>query len=308
MKIFVTGGAGFIGRHLVRSLLKNNHEVSIFENFTNSKLNDIQDIVNDGTKIIKGDLSNFKLLKNSLRNIDTVIHLAAKIDILESIRHPELSHRINVLGSMNLLKACVDANVYGFIGASSAAVYGDPKELPVKENSVPNPVSPYGAEKLAMEHYITAFSNIYDLNSISLRFFNVYGAYQSNAYAGVITKFMNNIRKNKPLVIFGDGKNTRDYVYIDDLVQGIEKSLKKLKGKRGKIYNIGGGHSYSVNELAKIILQVYGKNLKVIHKSPRKGDLRFSQTSISLAKKELNYLPKFTLRKGLIKMLSENKI
>ena len=143
---------------------------------------------------------------------------------------------------------------------------------------------------------------------MSLRFFNVYVANQSNAYAGVITKFMNNIAKNKPLEIFGDGKNTRDYVYIDDLIQGIKKSLKKLKGKRGKIYNIGGGHSYSVNELAKIILDVYGKNLKIIHKSPRKGDLRFSQTSISLAKKELNYLPKFTLKKGLIKMLSDNKI
>ena len=117
---------------------------------------------------------------------------------------------------------------------------------------------------------------------------------------------MNNIAKNKPLEIFGDGKNTRDYVYIDDLVQGITKSLKKLKGKRGKIYNIGGGHSYSVNELAKIILDVYGKNLKIIHTSPRKGDLRFSQTSISLAKKELDYLPKFTLKKGLTKMLSDN--
>ena len=248
MKIFVTGGAGFIGRHLVRSLLKSNHEVSIFENFTNSNINEIQDIVNDGAKIIKGDLNNFKLLKKSLRNIDVVIHLAAKIDILESIEHPELSHKINVLGSMNLLKACVETNVSDFIGASSAAIYGNPRKLPVKENSTPNPVSPYGAEKLAMENYITAFSNIYDLNSVSLRFFNVYGANQSNAYAGVITKFMNNIAKNKPLEIFGDGKNTRDYVYIDDLVQGITKSLKKLKGKRGKIYNIGGGHSYSVNE------------------------------------------------------------
>ena len=207
---------------------------------------------------------------------------------------------------MNLLKACVETNVSDFIGASSAAIYGNPRKLPVKENSTPNPVSPYGAEKLAMENYITAFSNIYDLNSVSLRFFNVYGANQSNAYAGVITKFMNNIAKNKPLEIFGDGKNTRDYVYIDDLVQGITKSLKKLKGKRGKIYNIGGGHSYSVNELAKIILDVYGKNLKIIHTSPRKGDLRFSQTSISLAKKELNYLPKFTLKKGLTKMLSDN--
>jgi len=306
MRILVTGGAGFIGRHLVRTLLKGKNEIIIYENFSNSSKKEIKDIINDGAKIIKGDLTNFKLLKRSLQDIDNVIHLAANIDISESIKRPEKSHEINVIGSMNLLRASVINGVSGIIGASSAAIYGDPKIVPVNEKTVPNPVSPYGADKLSMENYFKAFSNTYDLNTISLRFFNVYGIDQSNAYAGVITKFMEKIENDKPLQIFGDGKHTRDYVFIEDLVQGIQKTLKKLKGKRGNIYNIASGRSYSVNELAKILLSIYGKKLQILHVSPRKGDLRFSSTSISLAKKELNYSPKYNLKQGLTKMLNES--
>ncbi len=306
MRILVTGGAGFIGRHLIRSLLKGKNEITIYENFSNSSKNEIKDIINASAKIIKGDLTNFKLLKRSLQDIDNVIHLAANIDIPESIKRPEKSHEINVIGSMNLLRASIVNGVSGLIGASSAAIYGDPKNLPVTENTIPNPVSPYGADKLAMEYYIKAFSNTFNFNSVSLRFFNVYGIDQSNAYAGVITKFMEKIENDKPLQIFGDGKQTRDYVFIEDLVQGIQKTLKNLKGKRGNIYNIASGRSYSVNELAKILLSIYGKKLQILHVSPRKGDLRFSSTSISLAKKELNYSPKYNLKQGLTKMLNES--
>ena len=303
MKILVTGGAGFIGKHLVKTLLKGKNEIIIYENFSNSSKTELQEIKND-VKIIRGDLSNFDLLKNSLKDVDNVIHLAANIDILESIKHPEKSHKINVIGSMNLLRASVINDVSGIIGASSAAIYGDPKIVPVNEKTVPNPVSPYGADKLSMENYFKAFSNIYDLNTISLRFFNVYGIGQSNSYAGVITKFIEKIENDKPLLIFGDGKNTRDYVYIDDLIQGIQKSLKKIKGKRGDVYNIASGHSYSVNNLSKILQTIYKKKLKIIYNPSRKGDLRYSATSISLAKKELDYVPKFTLKNGLSKMLS----
>lgn len=303
MKILVTGGAGFIGKHLVKTLLKGKNEIIIYENFSNSSKTELQEIKND-VKIIKGDLTNFDLLKNSLKDVENVIHLAANIDILESIKHPEKSHKINVIGSMNLLRASVINGVSGIIGASSAAIYGDPKIVPVNEKTVPNPVSPYGADKLSMENYFKAFSNTYDLNTISLRFFNVYGIGQSNSYAGVITKFIEKIENDKPLLIFGDGKNTRDYVYIDDLIQGIQKSLKKIKGKRGDVYNIASGHSYSVNNLSKILLTIYKKKLKIIYNPFRKGDLRYSATSISLAKKELDYVPKFTLKNGLSKMLS----
>jgi len=305
MKILVTGGAGFIGRHLIRTLLKGKNEITIYENFSNSSPSDIADIKKNGVKVIKGDLTNFQLLKKSLNDIDNVIHLAANIDISESIKHPEKSHQTNVIGSMNLLRASVENGVSGIVGASSAAVYGDPLQIPVNEKTIPNPVSPYGADKLAMEFYFKAFANTYDLNCISLRFFNVYGKGQSNSYAGVITKFMEKIENNQKLIIFGDGKNTRDFVYIDDLVQGIEKAIKKISHKKGDVYNIASGHSYSVSELAKIMLSLYGKKLGIAHKSPRKGDLLFSKTSISKAKKDLNFSPKFNLKTGLRKMLNE---
>lgn len=302
MKFFVTGGAGFIGRHLVNALLTGKNEITIYENFSNSNTDNIKDVLQAGATLVRGDLTNFKLLKKSLADTDYVIHLAAKIDIAESIRHPEKSNEINVVGSINLLKACVESEVQNIVVASSAAVYGNPSSVPVTEKTVPNPVSPYGADKLAMEYYVKAFSNVFNLNAISLRFFNVYGKGQSGAYAGVITKFMNNIENNKPLTIFGNGKNTRDYVYIDDLIQGITKSLKKIKGKRGAVYNIASGRSISVNELAQLMLFVYGKKLKIIHEPPRKGDLLHSAASIILAKKELGYCPKFDLKKGLTKL------
>lgn len=305
MKLFVTGGAGFIGRHLVKSFLKGKNEITIFENFSNSKKTDISDLIKNGVKIIEGSLINQKLLKKSLTDIDYVIHLAANIDISKSLITPEKSHNVNVLGSINLLKASIDNQISGIIGASSAAVYGNPTQLPVTENTIPNPVSPYGADKLSMENYFKAFANAFEINCLSLRFFNVYGNGQSNSYAGVITKFIEKLNKNQPLEIFGDGKNSRDFIYIDDLIQGIEKSLKKIKNKRGECYNIASGKSYSVLDLAKIITSISGNENKFLYRSFRTGDLRFSEASIDLAKKELQFTPKFNLEQGLKKMLIE---
>lgn len=302
MKIFVTGGAGFIGRHVVSSLLKF-HDVTIFENFSNSSKKNLNFISQNVPNIIEGDLSDFELLKNSLTDFDLVIHLAAKIDISQSLKHPEISNKVNVQGTINLLKACVESNVFNFIGASSAAIYGNPHTIPVTEETIPNPVSPYGADKLAMEFYIRAFANAFNMNSISLRFFNVYGKGQSNEYAGVITKFMEKLSQNKPLIIFGDGQNTRDYIYIDDLVKGVMDSISNIQGKKGETYNLASGTSVSVNELAKKMIRISNKEVEIIHDSPRKGDLLFSQASISKAKNELGFLPKFELESGLSKLL-----
>lgn len=302
MKIFVTGGAGFIGSHVVSSLLKF-HDITIFENFSNSSKKNLNFNSQNIPNIIEGDLSDFKLLKNSLSDFDLVIHLAAKIDISESLKHPEISNKVNVQGTINLLKACVESNVSNFIGASSAAIYGNPHTIPVTEETIPNPVSPYGADKLAMEFYIRAFANAFNMNSISLRFFNVYGKGQSNEYAGVITKFMEKLSQNKPLVIFGDGQNTRDYIYIDDLVKGVMDSISNIQGKKGETYNLASGTSVSVNELAKKMIQISKKEVEIIHDSPREGDLLFSQASISKAKKELGFLPNFELESGLSKLL-----
>ena len=305
MKFFVTGGAGFIGKHLIKSLLKNNHQVTIYEDFSNSNENDIKDICKDGALLIIGSLTDYGLLEKKLKDFDFVIHLAAKIDILESIDNPEITNKINVEGTINILRACVKNNIQNIIAASSAAVYGNTKIIPVTEDSILNPVSPYGADKISMEFYIRAFANTFNLNAISLRFFNVYGKGQSNAYAGVITKFLQNIKSKTPLEIFGDGKNTRDYVFIDDLIHGILQAIKNIQGQKGTIYNLASGTSTSVNDLALLMLKISKKNLEIIHKLSRPGDLLFSEVLLLKAKNELNYNPKFNLESGLTKLFEE---
>ena len=304
MKIFVTGGSGFIGKHLIRKL-QNEHELIIYENFSNSSEEDFLNLLKNNISLIKGDMTNFSLLKKSLMNVDLVIHLAAKIDILESITHPNDTHKINVEGSLNILRCCVENNIKNFISASSAAVYGNPTEIPVSEKTVPNPVSPYGAEKLSLEFYAKAFANAYDMNCISLRFFNVYGKGQSNEYAGVITKFMEKIHSNLPLTIFGNGENTRDFIHIDDLVDGIVKSISNINGKKGNVYNLASGVSTSVKELAELMILISKKNLKLNFIDSRPGDLLHSLASIELAKKELGFEPKISLEDGLTVFMKE---
>jgi len=304
MKIFVTGGSGFIGKYLIRKL-QNEHELIIYENFSNSSEEDFLNLLKNNVSLIKGDMTNFSLLKKSLMKVDLVIHLAAKIDILESITHPNDTHKINVEGSLNILRCCVENNIKNFISASSAAVYGNPTEIPVSEKTVPNPVSPYGAEKLSLEFYAKAFANAYDMNCISLRFFNVYGKGQSNEYAGVITKFMEKIHSNQPLTIFGNGENTRDFIHIDDLVDGIVKSISNIDGKKGNVYNLASGVSTSVKELAELMILISKKNLKLNFIDSRPGDLLHSLALIELAKKELGFEPKISLEDGLTLFMKE---
>lgn len=305
MKFFITGGAGFIGRNLVESLLLDDHEITIYENFSNSSEEKIQTFLDQGCKLVRGDLTNSSVLESSLKDHDFVIHLAAKIDILESIQHPLITNQVNVVGTINLLNACIKNNVKNIIGASSAAIYGNPLTLPVDENTIPNPVSPYGSDKISMEFYLRAFANAFNLNTISLRFFNVYGKGQSNSYAGVITKFFENIKKNEPLKIFGDGQNTRDYILINDLVAGIKLAINNIENKKGEVFNLASGQSNSVNHLAKLFLEISGKKLKIIHSNSRPGDLLFSEASILKAKAELGFEPKYDLKSGLLKFFKD---
>lgn len=303
MKIFVTGGAGFIGRHLVDSLLKSNNDVTIYDNFKNSTKDKISYLIKNGAILIKGDITDYKSLSKHLQGFDLAIHLAAEIDVQESIKFPEIVHHVNVTGTVNLLRSCVEQKVTNIIAASSAAVFGNPKDLPLSENSPTVPISPYGASKLAIESYMHAFSHAYDLNCITLRFFNAYGNGQSSAYAGVITKFMERIANNKPPVIFGDGTNTRDFVSIDDVVQSIQKAITKINGKKGNFYNIGSGKFTTLNDLANLMISISGKNLSIEYKEPKKGDIPHSQTSIWLAQREIDYVPKVMLKEGLERLL-----
>ena len=303
MKIFVTGGAGFIGNHLVNSLLKAGNKVTIYDNLKNSSESKISHLLKDGASFVKGDVTDYQTLSTALSGFDLVIHLAAEIYVQESIKFPEHTHHVNVTGTVNLLRSCVAQKVKNVIAASSAAVFGNPKDLPLSENSQTIPISPYGASKLAIEHYMQAFSNSYDLNCITLRFFNVYGKGQSGPYAGVITKFMENIADNKSLVIFGDGSNTRDFVSVFDAVQSIQNAITKIEGKKGNVYNIGSGKYTTIEDLAKLMISISDKPLSIEHKQPKKGDIQHSQTSIWLAQKDLGYSPKIQLKEGLEMLL-----
>ena len=303
MKFFITGGAGFIGTTLIDSLLENDHEVIIFDNFSNSLEENISHFLNKGVSLVKGDVTNYENLQKALNNCDLVVHLAAQISVEESIKKPELTHSINVGGTENLLRACVANKVNNVIVASSAAVYGQPKELPLTESSPLLPLSPYGKSKVEMEKTLWDFSKEYGLNGISLRFFNVYGKDQTDEYAGVITKFMKKISENKPLIIFGDGTNTRDFISIDDVIDSIHNAIEKIEGKKGNCYNIATGKSVSIKELGEIMISISGKNLEINYEPPKEGDIVYSQTTIDLAKKELGFEPKIKLSDGLKKLL-----
>ncbi len=303
MKIFVTGGAGFIGNHLVSSLLQEKNKVTIYDNLKNSSNENATRLIKQGAKFVKGDVCNYKLLVKSLTGFDLAIHLAAEASVQDSIKHPEHTHQVNVTGTLNLLRACVAQKVKKVIATSSAAVYGNQKDLPILENSQTIPLSTYGATKLAMEYYLQAFAHSYDINCISLRLFNVYGKGQSDSYAGVITRFMKNIKKKKAPVIFGNGSNTRDFVSIQDVISGFKKSIKKINNSKGNVYNIASGNYTSIKDLAELMLEISNSKLPLIYKNARKGDIENSQASILLAKKDLGYIPKIELKEGLRQLL-----
>lgn len=305
MQVFVTGGAGFIGQHLVKHLLERKNKVIIYDNLKNNSKDSISYLQKLGVKFIKGDVTNFALVKKSITGSDIVIHLAAQINVQDSIKNPQYTHDVNMTGTLNILLACVEKNVKNIIAPSSAAIYGDQKDLPISENSNTKPISPYGATKLAMESYLQAFSNCYDLNCVSLRLFNVYGNGQTHAYAGVITKFLQNIKQKKPIVIFGDGSNTRDFVSVEDVVQAFSKSIEKIDGKKGNFYNIASGKYISIKELAQMMIDISGKKIPIVHKKAKKGDIKHSQVSVWLAKRELGYNPQVELKKGLQRLVEE---
>jgi len=305
MKIFVTGGAGFIGNHLVNHLLKQNYEVTIFDDFSNSSKQKIKVFLDKGAKLVEGKITDSALLENSLNDFDVVIHLAAKIDVQESIRNPELYHKVNVMGTKNLLEACVKKGIKNVVAVSSAAVYGKPNILPLTESSPTSLLSPYGKTKVEMENLFVNFAKNHDLNCITLRIFNVYGKGQTKAYAGVIIKFLQNINEGQPLVIFGNGSFTRDFIAVEDVANAIQKATDNLKGKRGECYNIATGKATSIQELAKLMLEMSGKSLEIKHEPIKEGDIPHSQADIHLAQKELGFSPKISLKDGLKKLLDQ---
>ena len=293
MKIIITGGAGFIGKHLVELLIKKENDITIFDNFSNSKEESVMYLKNLGAKIVKGDIRKIGDINNAIKDHDIVIHLAAKISVEESIKSPSETFQTNVEGTKNVLIACEKNQIKKIIVASSAAVYGESEaDVKLTEKSKINPISPYGESKVMMENEIKKITENNDMDYVILRFFNIYGKSQSPEYAGVITKFIKKIEMNQSLEIFGDGMQTRDFISVKDVVNSIYHSIENGKNQ---IYNIGSGKPITIKQLAKLMITLSKKELKINYNDIKKGDIRFSEADVSLAKKELHYLPKYSL-------------
>jgi len=304
-KILVAGGAGFIGSHLVDKLLEADAEVTVLDNlYSGQKENIEHHKQNRNFHFVKGDVRNFKLVKETVKNADAVLNHAAVVSVPRSVENPLLAHDVNVKGTLNLLKASLDSHIKRFIQASSASVYGDTKTLPLHENMRPQPISPYAVSELAAENYAKVFYQVYGLETVCLRYFNVYGPRQTySAYSGATTIFVNQLLRNQAPTVLGDGEQTRDFVYVEDVVSANMLALSK-KSAVGEVFNVATGEATTINRLVQTLQKTMNKtNLKPIHKGPRPGDIRQSCASIEKARRLLGYKPMFPLERGLKKLV-----
>jgi UDP-glucose 4-epimerase len=295
LRVLVTGGAGFIGSHLVKALLRAGHFVRVLDNFSTGSMDNIVDVARD-VEIVVGDVRDYSVVEKCIRGVDVVIHLAALIDVAESIERPDLYFEVNIIGTHNIAKACRGVNVLIF--ASSSSVYGDPLKIPIPEDHLLSPRSPYAASKAAGEALIQAFSSIYGYRPIILRIFNVYGPKQSRAYAGVVIEFIRRVLRREPPIIYGDGEQTRDFIHISDVIDAIMKAMS-IERARG-VFNIGSGKAVTINQLAKLILKTLNReDLKPVYAPPRPGDIKHSIADITKSRKILGFEPKISLEEGI---------
>ena len=305
--VLVTGGAGFIGSHLVEVLLKKGYKVRVIDNFITGKKENLAfiqslDIPSEQIEIIEGDIREIETCRKVMEDIDYVLHQAALPSVPRSIEDPFTTNEINIKGTLNLLWAAKEKGIKRFIYASSSSVYGDQPISPKTETLIPQPLSPYAGSKLAGEYYCSIFYHVYGLETVSLRYFNVFGPRQdpNSPYAAVIPKFITAFLQDKSPEIYGDGEQTRDFTYVLDVVTANILAMK-TPGIGGEVFNIAYGQSTSINQLAGIIKDILQTKIEPIHVAPRPGDIRHSLASIEKAKKQLNYFPKWKLEEGLKK-------
>ncbi len=300
--ILVTGGAGFIGSHLVEALVKKGHYVTVYDNLSTGSLDNIEKVY---TKIdfLKDDIKNLNTLTIAAREKDCIFHLAAIASVPLSIKEPQKTFEVNAQGTINVLEAARLSGVKKVVYISTAAVYGDLPGLPKNEESPLKPQSPYAQSKLTGEEWAKYYFENYGVNTVTIRYFNVYGPRQdpSSPYSGVISKFVTLLKEDQQPTIFGDGSQTRDFVYVEDAAKAAILAMET--DSAGETFVIGTGQSTSVNKLYEHLAKLCGSHQKPQYKLEREGDIKHSVCDISKARAKLGYSPDVTLEEGLKKTI-----
>ena len=305
MRYLVTGGAGFIGSHLSEALADDGHEIIVIDDLSSGRMENIRQLLDAGSVTFhQGSITDLSFLRKHVRETDGIFHQAAFVSVPRSIEDPILNHDINITGTLNILSAARDAGVRKVVLASSAAVYGNLPGLPKREEMPVDPRSPYALAKLTGEYYGQLFSELYGLETVALRYFNVYGPRQDprSDYAAVIPKFIHRLANHESPVIYGDGEQTRDFVFVRDVVSA---NIRAMQGGARGIFNVASGVQTSVNDLADTLCHLFRYPHKPVHEPGRAGEVKYSVADISRAMTAFGYRPDYSLERGLRAMLRE---
>jgi UDP-glucose 4-epimerase len=304
-RYLVTGGGGFIGSNLVERLVKNGESVRVLDNFATGRRENLTPFLND-IQLIEGDIRSYHIVRRAVQDVDYVLHQAALGSVPRSINDPITTNDVNIGGTLNLLHACVESRVKRFVFASSSSVYGDTEVSPKHEGLPPNPKSPYAVSKLTGEFYCKVFFQLHGLETVCLRYFNVFGPHQNpnSEYAAVIPKFLRLLKLGKRPHVHGDGEQSRDFTYVQNNVNANLQACE-APGVGGKVFNIACGDQYSLNTLLNHLNSILGTNIEAEYGDPRPGDVLHSKADITRAREELLYRPEVDFRTGL-ELLAQN--
>jgi UDP-glucose 4-epimerase len=303
MKYIITGGAGFIGSHIVEKLSKQNHDLVVLDNLFSGKMENIKPFLHrENISFVHGSITDLELLKKTFENADGIFHEAAIASVPRSIANPVASNEANVSGTLNVLVAARDRNVRKVVFASSSSVYGNTPTLPKREDMPPNPLSPYAVSKFSGEQYLKVFSEVYGLKTLSLRYFNVFGPRQdpNSQYAAVIPKFITKILNHQSPTIYGDGGQTRDFSYVKDVVQA---NIRAMESDSQGVFNVAYGSRINLIDLASLIMEITGISVPLKFEPPRTGDVRDSLADITQAQEAFGYAPEYTVKTGLMETI-----
>jgi len=298
-KFLVTGGAGFIGSHIVEALVRRGCYVRVLDNFSSGKINNIRAVLGK-IELVRGDIRSLATCKKATRGIDFVLHQAALRSVPKSMLNPAEYNEVNIQGTLNMLEASLESKVKSFVFASSSSVYGEVKTFPEKEDFLPGPISPYAVTKLAGEHYCRMFAYHYGLPTVSLRYFNAFGPRQApdDEYAAVIPRFITCMLKGKSPPIFGTGRQSRDFTYVGNIVEANIRACGKLNLK-GEVFNIATGKDCAILELVRLLNKILGTSLEPRFLSARPGDVFKTHADLSRARRILGFLPRIKFSEGL---------